>query len=1254
MRLKQMMAALVAASALLLSPQAAAYEKQIGNSVWSYDMYQTEEGKWYAYVSGYRQVDENGNQVEPTADFALTVPDSFTLDWTNEYVKVSERVYDEYGNFLSNNYVTVRGPEIKSVTAPVKSVYVGNSVDWDWEYDESTSNYVRVVYYNYLGHLTSLTLPDTVGYVSGFNYCTNLAAVTMSEVTEFSADTFANSPYRKNFGEFIIRNGTLIAYQGEASAVTVPDGVIVIGERAFSPNWTYEFRDSMATILTGVTLPASVKTIEYSAFEGCENLVTINLPEGLTYIGEYAFSCCYSLTDVLIPTRVKYIGWHAFAETSIGSIVVPAGVDELSDGVFAYCTNLTSVTLPASLEYVGEDAFCCCSALASIVLPSGVEEIDYGAFRACESLASITMPSSLKWLGDSAFQGCESLATITLPSSLKEIGSHAFSYCEKLATVTLPSSLEELGYGAFFHCTALTSVALPDALVYIDDEAFYFCTNLATVAGGAGVTSVGYDAFGETALERNLPETGFYQAGTLILGYNGVVPAKLAIPSGATYIRNNAFSGSEVEELDLPSSVHTIGYDAFADTSITNVTGGNGLKHVGNNVFRSWWYSDSLFADSFRADRGNKDVPFGFVSVGSVIFGYKGVCPATVTIPANATQIMESLFDRDFDGSVSNITTAVIGANLEELPEYAFYGAENLATVTFGASLKRIKGYAFYGCQGLTTLELPSTLESIYEYPFSYCTNLTSVTGGGSIKSVYEAFRNCPNLTDVSLAGPLTRINYLFGGDSTNIVNVTFTQTEIEPDDEDEDPYFTDFYLSNSEFDGLDSLESVKVLRTGYELMDWAAWAIGPERETFANELDTFKLKYKYWNIWYDYEYNPQTDNWEYFPHSGWAVNPLGLYAQWKRVLRNVETDGPFNSADKSVYSGWLTDDSGNIVGAVTVTAAKGKNGVSNTKVVVQVVGDKKVTLKGSVDANGNGTGDLAGLKLGASGLTGSLKVNGAVYTADGARDVNKTKGDSGQSALAALKDRAWTVVLQPIELANAYANGYLGFSVSMGSKGKAKVKAVLPSGAKVSANAQAIVGETGFCVPVVSSKKDSIGFLLWLDLDGNATDVTSISDWKSATVSGSSFTVPVRMRKCGTVAPVSGTVPFIVSREDVPESVTGVLPDFLPEYEPISVKSGKWELAKPAVVKYSKGAFDQAAYDKGVAQGKTNVGALKLRYSAKDGSFKGSFKIYQLKDGKLKKLNTTVNGVVCDGAGYGSALIKKIGSMPVEIGDAD
>ena len=117
------------------------------------------------------------------------------------------------------------------------------------------------------------------------------------------------------------------------------------------------------------------------------------------------------------------------------------------------------------------------------------------------------------------------------------------------------------------------------------------------------------------------------------------------------------------------------------------------------------------------------------------------------------------------------------------------------------------------------------------------------------------------------------------------------------------------------------------------------------------------------------------------------------------------------------------------------------------------------------------------------------------------------------------------------------------------------------------------------------------------------------------------------------------------------------LLTDFLPDEETATVKNSKWSFAKAASVKWAKpkkGAAQPEIYDeasgKGLiiddAKGKTNLSGLKLTYTPKNGTFKGSFKVYALegsgKSTKLKTYTVNVNGFVVGGVGYGTATCKK------------
>ena len=85
--------------------------------------------------------------------------------------------------------------------------------------------------------------------------------------------------------EHVIENGVLKKYNARyESTATVPDGVTVIGERAFY---------------------------------GCRMLRRIALPEGLTEIGKEAFRGCEGLSELNLPDSVKVIGGGAFDRTKL-------------------------------------------------------------------------------------------------------------------------------------------------------------------------------------------------------------------------------------------------------------------------------------------------------------------------------------------------------------------------------------------------------------------------------------------------------------------------------------------------------------------------------------------------------------------------------------------------------------------------------------------------------------------------------------------------------------------------------------------------------------------------------------------------------------------------------------------------------------------------------------------------------------------------------------------------------------------------
>lgn len=167
------------------------------------------------------------------------------------------------------------------------------------------------------------------------------------------------------------------------SAITIPDTIKTIGEKAFSN----------CTGLKSVTIPNSVTSISSSCFENCSGITTITLSENLTAIGSYAFEYCTGLKKVIIPNKVTSMGEAAFQNCSgLKEVTISNNLSKISPKTFAGCTGLTSVILPNSVTTLGGGGY------------SG-----YGAFSGCTRLEKILIPDSVASIGANVFHGCSKL-----------------------------------------------------------------------------------------------------------------------------------------------------------------------------------------------------------------------------------------------------------------------------------------------------------------------------------------------------------------------------------------------------------------------------------------------------------------------------------------------------------------------------------------------------------------------------------------------------------------------------------------------------------------------------------------------------------------------------------------------------------------------------------------------------------------------------------------------------------------------------
>lgn len=333
--------------------------------------------------------------------------------------------------------------------------------------------------------------------------------------------------------------------------VEIPDTidgypVTVIGLNAF----TY------CDLITSVTVPDSVKTIELGAFSLMNRMAEITIGSGVTSIGANAFEYCMGLEsfsvsedneyfssdangvlfdknktelikyparnkavsyevpygvekidtmafyqsvfleNITLPDTLAEIGSKVFAECdNLRNISIPGSLKEVGDKAFQYCDVLETVTFGEGVEYIGSWAFHDCTALSVCELPSTLIEIYNGAFAGCENLTEINLSENTKKLYDQVFYLCPNLRKISLPNTLEEIGDSCFAGCESLEDIAIPTALTYIGFSAFSGCNSLKSLTIPGNVENIDNVAFQGCDNLQRVVISEGVKDIGRSAF---------------------------------------------------------------------------------------------------------------------------------------------------------------------------------------------------------------------------------------------------------------------------------------------------------------------------------------------------------------------------------------------------------------------------------------------------------------------------------------------------------------------------------------------------------------------------------------------------------------------------------------------------------------------------------------------------------------------------------------------------------------------------------------
>lgn len=146
-------------------------------------------------------------------------------------------------------------------------------------------------------------------------------------------------------------------------------------------------------LLTDLTVPDSITSINNYTFSGCTSITSVTLPNCITKICDDAFSFCDNLEKVEFGHELKSIGNYAFAHTSLKNITIPDSVTYIGDYAFS-CCSFESIVIPDSLTSVNDYAFSYCNKLKTVIIPDSVTKIGYSAFDECLLISNVLFKGS--------------------------------------------------------------------------------------------------------------------------------------------------------------------------------------------------------------------------------------------------------------------------------------------------------------------------------------------------------------------------------------------------------------------------------------------------------------------------------------------------------------------------------------------------------------------------------------------------------------------------------------------------------------------------------------------------------------------------------------------------------------------------------------------------------------------------------------------------------------------------------------------
>ena len=380
--------------------------------------------------------------------------------------------------------------------------------------------------------------------------------------------------------------------------------------------------------------------------------------------------------------------------------------------------------------------------IKSLDLDINVRHIGNRAFYACTNMtwSEETHPSHTAFvtsIGDFAFFMCYKLDYLDLGPYLRSVGKQAFSYCRGLKRVTVQSS-PSFAIAAFSGCTGLEEISFVGGAPTFSSTTFKDCTatawypayrdewtsSLLQDYGGSITWTEGchgwcgddvcwdYDASTRRLTLSGSGETWDYHVAFAFPSFNrlsdGITSIKvnegittlgvlifcymqsvhhIYLPDTLTSIHSLAFEQvKEMEEIDIPASVTSLGYDIF-NGCYYNLEKINFLGNAPTSI-DSYAFGGLTATATYRSDKSGWTADVLRDYGGTITWVQIFVAPVITTQPKSASAYV---------GATAKFTVAATGTGLKYQWQYKYpgeswknsgYASGKTATLSFAAQAK--------------------------------------------------------------------------------------------------------------------------------------------------------------------------------------------------------------------------------------------------------------------------------------------------------------------------------------------------------------------------------------------------------------------------------------------------------------------------------------------------------------------------------------------------------------------------------------